>query len=146
MSQETLNAEILALSNAKDWPSAIREWRLQTIWWSDVLDSCLCGTSIKEICVLENRLNGNHAQVGNVCVKRFLGLPSDGLFRSLKKVKRDTVASFNEEMIRFAYERRVINDWEYKFYLNTWRDRTLTEKQHDKKVAINQKILARLIR
>lgn len=140
MSQETLKAEILARSTAKDWPHALREWELDTIWWSDVLDSCLCGQPIKEICELRNRVNGNRAQVGNVCVNRFLGIGSERLFVSLRKVKVDAGESFNEAMIDYAHERRIITDWEYKFYHDIWRKRKLSMKQRDVKVRINEKI------
>ena len=42
---------------------------------------CLCSHfPIKEICVIRNRVNGVRAEVGNVCVKKFLGLPSGKIF------------------------------------------------------------------
>src|SRR5258708_1649944 len=61
-----LQAEILKLSNAKDWPSARREWKLSTVYNADQNQTCLCGHHpIREICVIRNEVNGNQTEVGN---------------------------------------------------------------------------------
>lgn len=39
-----------------------------------------------EVVVLRNQHNGNKAEGGNVCVKKFLGLPSDRIFKAIQWV------------------------------------------------------------
>src|SRR5262245_18392749 len=73
---------IIALSEADNWDDAKWEWSLEDVYFADQDDpgTCLCGHHpIIENCVLVNRENENRATVGNVCVKKFLGLNSDKL-------------------------------------------------------------------
>ena len=88
MSQYKLSAEIVAQSEAQAWDEAKLEWKLDHIYWEEEPDTCLCGHyPINELCILRNAKNGNTALVGNCCVKKFMGLPSDKIFQSLKKSK-----------------------------------------------------------
>ncbi len=137
-----LQKEIIALSQAKNWEQARLEWDLEGVYYEDEPDTCLCGHfPINEICTLRNRKNDNRATIGNVCVKRFLGLPSDRIFRAVKRVRRDSVKSLNEEAIEWAFLKGWINQWERDFYLDISRKRNLTDKQSNKKININKKLL-----
>ena len=64
---------------------------------------------IEEICVLRNRVNGNRAEVGNVCVHQFLGLPSRKIFSALERIGDDKSKALNPEAIEHAHERGWIN-------------------------------------
>ena len=78
MSEFKLIEEIIALSEASNWDEAKREWALLHVYREDDPLTCLCGHfPINEICVIGNMKNGREAIVGNVCVKKFMGLPSD---------------------------------------------------------------------
>lgn len=140
-----LKAEILDLSNSKDWKLAKLEWRLKDIFESDEPDTCLCGHNpIKEICVIKNIYNHNEATVGNVCIKKFLGLPSNQIFDCLKRLKTDINNSPNKALIEHAYREKWINAWEYDFSLNTMNKRYLNQKQLTKRGQINQKLITKL--
>ena len=142
MSEFKLFEEIIALSQSKNWEQAKLEWTLETIYFGDGEDSCLCGHfPIVELCQLTNKINQNTAIVGNCCVNKFLGLPSAQLFQALKRVRRDITKSFNAEAIYHARTKGWINEWEYNFYLDILRKRNLSEKQLNKKTHINEKIL-----
>jgi hypothetical protein len=142
MSQELLKQRIVELSEASAWQRARDEWRLQEIWFSEEPMTCQCGHNpIREICVIRNRLNGNTAEVGNHCVNSFLGINSEKIFSSVRKVVKDVSASLNSESIKLAHERGYINDWEHDFYLDTWRKRNLSFNQAFKKRQINEKLL-----
>lgn len=145
-SQESLRDHIIALSVADSWDLARAEWDLSEIYRSDDLQSCPCGQPILEICVIRNRLTKNTAEVGNVCVNKFLRLPSEKLFTSVRYVREDAGRSFSKEMIEYAYEKRFINDWEYKFYMDIRRKRSLSGKQAEKKEQVNNRILDRITR
>lgn len=147
MSQTQLIEEILRLSVAKKWSDARREWTLIEVYEAETPETCLCGQfPIIELCILENLRNGAQATVGNVCVKRFIGLPSDKIFDAVKKIRNDRVKSLNPDAIKHAYDRNWINKWERDFYLDIWRKRNLTEKQETKKIQINERVLQNMKR
>ena len=138
--------EIIALSCAQDWNSAKTEWKLLEVYEADPPESCLCGHHpIREICVLENILNHNTANVGNVCVKKFLGLPSDTIFQSIKRVRKSPDKSLGEKAIEYAYNRRWINKWEYDFYLDTRMKRKFPKILSVRR-KINTKVLQNMAR
>lgn len=142
MSQEKLHAEIIERSNATDWERAVREWTLDHIWFNDDPQTCLCGHQpIKEICQIVNGVNGNYAEVGNCCIKKFFeDLDSNGLFTTARNVISGRSSSYNEEMIRFAFAHGIITLADRNFYWDIWRKRKLSVKQSSWKDAINRKI------
>ncbi|TQV77345.1 hypothetical protein FLL45_05215 [Aliikangiella marina] len=147
MSEYKLSSEIIKLSEAELWDTAKLEWKLEEVYESETPDTCLCGHfPIIEICVLSNKFNGNTAIVGNCCVKKFLGLPSDKIFQAIKRVRKDNEKSLNSEAISYAFDKGWLNDWEKKFYINIMRKRNLTSKQKIKKIQINTLIKERMKR
>jgi hypothetical protein len=142
MAEYRLFREIIARSIADTWDEAKLEWKLNAIWFEDMPDTCLCGHfPIIEICEIINRENGAVAQVGNCCVKKFLGLPSDKIFQAIKRVRKDITKGLNAEAVEHAHERGCINDWERGFYLDTSRKRVLSPRQKAKREQINQRVL-----
>lgn len=142
MSEFKLTAEIVARSESTIWDLAKREWSLAEVYEADEPETCLCGhTPIIEICVLRNHVNGRHAEVGNCCVKKFMGIPSHLIFDGLKRVRRDPTSALNEAAIEHASSRGWITDWEETFLLNTKRKRVLSDKQAAVRLRINQKVL-----
>jgi hypothetical protein len=140
-----LTEEIINLSASQYWHEAKLEWRLETIYEADALDpeTCLCGHfPIIEVCIIVNTKNDNEAIVGNVCVNKFLGLPSDSMFRSLKRVKKDIQKSLSIETIEYAYNKKWIKEKDRVFYLDTHKKRNLTEKQMQWRIDINQRIIS----
>lgn len=137
-----LTAEIIQLSNSRTWDEAKIEWALDEIYETDEPETCLCGHfPIIEICILKNRINGNGATVGNCCVKKFIGLPSDKIFQAVKRIRKDGSKSLNAEALAHARGKGWINDWEHRFYLDIMRKRILTSAQARKKAEVNEKML-----
>ena len=142
-----LKESILALSIANDWEVAKQEWKLVQIYEAEEPETCLCGhTPIIEICVLSNTLNGKRAEVGNRCVKRFLGLRSDLIFAGIKRIREDITKSLNADSTVFFYDQCVLNDWEYKFQNSTLSKRALSAKQMETRQKINRKVLLYIAR
>jgi hypothetical protein len=140
---EQLKGAILKLSRATDWDVAKREWRLVEISEADEPETCLCGHyPILELCMIANATTGNTVDVGNVCVKRFLGFRSDLIFHSLKRIRSDRDKAIGPDATAFFHERGVINDWEYQFQQTTMRKRNLSDKQMLSRRKINEKVLA----
>lgn len=140
-----LKEEIIALSQSKDWSQARLEWQLDHIYFESEPETCLCGkTPIIEVCVLKNQRNGNYATVGNVCVKRFIGLPSDNIFQAVKRISEDIEKSLNFEAINYAHNKKWISDNDFNFYSDICRKRKLTPKQMSWKVKINQRVLLKI--
>jgi hypothetical protein len=140
-----LKDEILTLSISEDWRLAKLEWRLTDIYESTEPDTCLCGHNpIREICVIKNIYNCNVATVGNVCIKKFLGLPSNQIFAGLKRLKADIYNGPNQALIEHACDQQWINEYEGVFCLSNLRKTSLSSKQLNVRMHINQKLLARL--
>ena len=143
-----LTEGIVELSEATTWDRAKLEWRLhgvRRIEAPEEPETCLCGHHpIIEVCTPQNRENGNEAIVGNVGVKKFLGLPSDRIFDAVRRVARDETRALNAETIEHARTHRWINPWEFEFYFDTMRKRSLSERQMATRVKINRQILARV--
>jgi len=147
MAHYELAAKIVALSVADTWNEAKLEWSLIDVFKEEEPDTCLCGHyPIIENCVLGNSLNGQKAIVGNVCVKKFLGLPSDKIFRAINRIAQDNERALNAEALDHAYRKGWINDWERKFYVDTMRRRGLSGKQREKRIQINKKVLSKVAR
>jgi hypothetical protein len=138
-----LKKHILPLSKAVDWETARNEWSLTEIYESDDLETCPCGHHpIVEICVIHNRITGKNTEVGNVCVKRFLGIRSDLIFSAIKKIRRDNTKALNAPAIALFHQHKILNGWEYSFYQDTMRLRILSEAQLAKRISINEKVIA----
>jgi len=89
MSEFKLTNEIIDLSKSKIWDAAKLEWSLAKIYEADEPETCLCGHfPIIEICILQNKLNHKQATVGNCCVKKFIGLPSDKIFQAVNRQRQ----------------------------------------------------------
>lgn len=142
-----LKKAILALSKATDWEIAKKEWKLVGISEAEEPEQCLCGHfPIIELCSITNGTTGKTVDVGNVCVKRFLGFRSDLIFASIKKIRKDMTKAIGEDATVFFYQRGVINEWEYKFQQSTMRKRNLSAAQLATRKKINEQVLASLAR
>jgi hypothetical protein len=136
--------EILERSVAPTWPEARREWKLKDIYTADEPGACLCGKyPIIEICIIVNRKNGNVAMVGNECVKRFMGMPSERLFANLRRIARNLDAAPSKALLDHAIERGWLDEWQKEFSLKTYCNRRLTPRQRTKRREINSVILRR---
>lgn len=142
-----LRDRILDLSKASDWETARKEWVLFDVYEADEPETCLCGHfPIIEICQISNRITKNSTEVGNRCVKRFLGFRSDLIFKAIKVIRKDMAKSLNADAIAFFMDRGLFNDWEYRFLQNTMRKRTLSTAQLSARKRINEKVLAAIAR
>lgn len=147
MAEYKLTQNIIALSNSKAWDRAKLEWKLHDIYEADEPETCLCGHfPIIEVCVLINTYNHKYANVGNCCVKKFIGLPSDKIFQSVKRVRKDNTKALNAEALKHAHDKGWINDWEYNFSIDTMRKRNLSYKQIQTRIKINEKMMLNMKR
>lgn len=145
MAEFKLIKEIISLSVSDTWEIAKTEWELNEIYFADEPETCLCGHfPIIELCELKNTKNKELAVVGNCCVKKFIGLPSDKIFQAVKRVRKDGGKGLNSETIELAHSKKWINNWEYTFYVDTFRKRKLSEKQLIKRRQINEKVLLKI--
>jgi hypothetical protein len=139
---QRLRAHILGLSAASDWETARKEWAFVHVFESDEPNTCPCGHyPIIEICGIRNRITKQATDVGNVCVRRFLGYRSDLIFKALKKIRKDDTKSLNADAITFFYEWHLLTNWEYRFLQSTMRKRSLSPAQAETRQRINKKIL-----
>lgn len=132
--------KIVDLSESKTWEEAKLEWKLDHIY--EEKGNCLCGHSIFENCVIINTVNNHKTIAGNCCVKKLMdNIESNKLFQSYKKVKTDISKGLCFDIIVFLFRKKILNDWEFKFYANTHSKRKLSKKQTDSRIKINKKAL-----
>lgn len=138
-----LKEEILALSESKSWSGAKIEWIFESAYQSEEPQYCLCGHfPIINICVINNTTNGNYAEVGNVCINKFLGISdAESILGSITKLKKDITRSMSSDTLQYLFEKDGITDFEYKFYESIHRKRNLSSKQSELKEKINNKLL-----
>jgi hypothetical protein len=140
---QQLRAAILAMSQAKDWEVARKEWGLVDISEAEEPERCLCGHfPIIEICHIANRTTDRQTDVGNRCVRRFLGFRSDLIFASLRRIRKDITKSLNADAIAFFNQRRLLTSWEYRFLQDTMSKRQLSPAQRTARQRINAKVLS----
>ena len=142
-----LREGILALSEASNWDVARKEWALHYVYEADEPETCLCGHfPIIEICEISNRVTKKKVEVGNRCVRRFLGFRSDLIFTAIKRIRKDITKSLNEDAIAFFKERGLLTKWEYGFLQDTMKKRNLSGKQFASRKTINEKVLVAIKR
>lgn len=147
MAEYKLIENILARSSHLDWDRAKSEWALKEVYEAEEPETCLCGHyPIIEICILLNSHNKNTAIVGNCCVKKFIGLPSDKIFQAVKRVRKDKTKGLNAEAIQHAHDKGWINKWEFDFSIDTMRKRNLSDKQLATRIKINEKMMRNMKR
>lgn len=143
---EKLKDHILSLSEADDFDAARKEWDLINVEVSEELGKCPCGQSIKEHCHIRNNLNGNTTWVGNVCIKRFIGINTGQLFAGLKRIVQNPSANPNEDLIIYADEFGYIySKEEYQFLMNIRHKRNQSQKQIAWKKKINRRIINKIV-
>lgn len=142
--------EIVKLSEANNWESAKGEWVLDFIEKlepEDEPETCLCSHfPIKELCHIRNKFNGRETIVGNVCVTKFLGIDSDSVFASLRRIMTDGSKAISGELASYAMKRGLITEWEYGFCMNTRKKRNLSENQLFKRKEINRRLINKIKR
>jgi len=142
-----LKVNILALSSATEWTSAVTEWSLSGIDMADEPETCLCGHfPIIELCTIHNHITNNRTTVGNVCIKRFFSIRSDLVFDGIKRVRHDSAKALNGEALDLLYQRKIINKWEYAFSINTLAKRKLSIAQLKSRKSINNKVITLIAR
>ena len=137
---------ITSLSTSTNWEEAKKEWYLAHIEIAspeEVADNeyqCLCGHKhLKELCYIKNKKNGKEVLVGNCCVKKFLNLESDPIFRAVKKGK------VNIATVDYAFKRGIITEWERGFLKSTIRKRKLSFKQSAVLERLHKKIFGEVV-
>jgi hypothetical protein len=91
--------------------------------------------------VIRNSVTGRTAEVGNVCVKRFLGIRSDLIFAGVRRVQAVPTKALNNDAIVFFQAAGILSEWEYKFLQNTKSKKVLSPAQANKRLEINQRIV-----
>lgn len=138
-----LREEIIAMSQANNFDEAKKEWILERVYKG--LGVCLCGHSpIRKLCVLRNTKNNEKTIVGSSCVQKFIGIKTEHLFKSYELIVKNPEAYLDLLFIEYLFKHDVINEWEYEFLKSTFRKKFewLSEKQKDKRLQINRKIIA----
>ncbi|MEN6624206.1 MAG: hypothetical protein ABFD50_21990 [Smithella sp.] len=141
---EELKRVILLNSVSKNWETAKLEWNLDHIEQLDDQDDfeqCVCFHDIKELCFIFNSFTKTTLMVGNVCVNNFLGIDTESLFQSLKRINKDPKASPSPELAKYALKKEFITLWEHNFYEKHYQEKDLTNRQIVIRLEINEKIL-----
>lgn len=87
-------------------------------------NKCVCGSNIKEHCLIENRINKKRLCLGNHCVTKVsndLGIYSKGMINFLKRSEdcflNNRIPKPNESMLKLGLDRNWLNEDDYDFAL-----------------------------
>lgn len=140
--EHKLITEIIKRSESKIWDIAKEEWCFESIYQREN-STCLCGHHpIKNICIIHNHINNNITEVGNCCVNKFLDIDiGTKILSSIKLLQKDISKSINTQVLDFINKKKILSEWDYKFYSDIRKTRNLTEKQKNYKIRINKKFL-----
>lgn len=140
MPHAKLEERILSMSRSREWSQAILEWELAEASESAEPGTCLCGHHpIHDLCELANKATGARALLGNCCAKKFMGLPSDALFSSLRRLRADPAKTLAEEALSHALSKGWIAPVELALYHAASRKARPTEAMMAKKLEVNRR-------
>jgi hypothetical protein len=140
---EQLKAEMIERSREQEWNQAKLEWDLEDVFRVSEERDCLCGHNpILQICTLRNQLTRQTAEVGNVCVERFLGMRSKRIFSAIKRIRDDENRSLNKEAIGMFCKLKVISYPDAEEYLRFYRRRkNVTDNQRELRRGVNAAVI-----
>lgn len=139
--------EVLLRSISTEWESAIDEWDHIGYDYVQSDGTCACGKQhISELNYVRNRFTGSELIIGSECINKFFKYQIDGLHASINKVLKEPHKSLHLDIIRKAYYKGIITQWEKNFYLDVYRKqwRGMSYKQIQTKESINSKILNKI--
>jgi hypothetical protein len=120
---EQFKEALLKVSNSKIYSGAINEW----VYQGEVKKrpgECLCGHFISKNLIINNKINGNSAIVGNCCIKKF-GIEKKSFSRS-----RENYLNFALSKSLPGDERNFIKKLKEKLY--TYDIVRMTPGEHQK--------------
>ena len=126
-------SSLLSVSVSDSYLEAVKEWNLDFVFIDD--SNCICGMHIKRCCQIRNSKNNKKLIVGSVCVKKFLGIQNDFLFKI--PTIRD---KYNYKYIEMLHGRSLINDWEATFLVNLTKFHKISVKQQNLMLKIDKKV------
>ena len=129
--QKILRERLLEMSEANSWNEAQQEWEPVSIW-QEPDGVCLCThQGIVDHCLIKNKLNGNTAVVGNVCIKQFQNMPQVAhFFSDIRRLQSNpSPTSIPERLIHDGHAAGLFSDWDYRFLLDIRLKRNLSSKQ-----------------
>lgn len=139
-----LITNIIENSIADKYEDAIGEWDIKRLSFQED-GTCLCGQKhIKQMCFMENRLNGNQVEVGANCANKISSVDAEAIFTSIERVRKDDHKLPSQLHLDFAYKtQKCITEWEYDF-VNDIKQRIKRAKNANKKYELSEKQLKRI--
>lgn len=125
----TFIKQVLEHSVSNTWEEAKREWH-HIGSHLEPESNCICGHEILEVCNIENNINGAILNVGNVCVRKFMGIDRRHDFKLIKKELIDS------QLFSELIYNDVLTNWEVDFYNSIKRKRKLSNRQLELKYDI----------
>ena len=94
--------------------------------------------------MIRNLVTSAEAEVGSKCVSKFMGVNSHLIFNAQKRIIDDNTKALNSEAIEYYYGKKMMDAFEYKFYLDTMhrQDKHLSPKQSAIRMRVNRRIVA----
>lgn len=139
-----LKESILKLSKSQNWEIAKKEWNFEYAYNSLDAKTCMCGKfPIKNICLIRNTITNELAEVGNLCIDKFLGI-EDGrsIFVAIKKITHDINKSISKKALEYYKDKLEMTEKEYNFYNQILRKRKLSYKQLNWKRSLNRRFIS----
>ena len=90
---------------------SLKEWSLSKAYSTEHLEKCICGKTIKNVCVIENKLTGNKCNIGTDCAEKLM-YRDYGQYFNNKNIKTFIKAFKKNSECNL---RRCLSSWEKDF-------------------------------
>ena len=108
------NSTITELQHEGDYDKILTEWKIHRVFSTlEKTHKCICGQSLKNVCVIRNRLTGNNCMVGTDCAEKLMSVDYTGYFHK-NLIQSGFIGEFEEQMDE-AIRRLHLSSFNIKF-------------------------------
>lgn len=140
-------------SKIENWENAKSEWFVKECYINE--DNCACGHNITNVFIIQNKITKARLKIGSSCINHFDDFyMSEKAKRMLKKQKylkaeqkrlnkiaeKKFVKNSIDSFVKKCFDEGVINEWEYKFYYDVEKFKTLSLRQSETLNKIKKKM------
>lgn len=126
---------LIESSTSNNYEEALKEWKLQYLIKKE--SNCICGQHIINNCIFKNLTNNNYITIGNVCVKKFLGVDYIKEFNIKSIVER----FYTSTKLRYLVENKILTEYEREFINNVPTIKHTTIKQEELFFKLHKKVI-----
>lgn len=148
----TKNSSISTLKDESDYDKILDEWELYKVFSTElILNKCICGQSIKNVCIIKNTITNKQCMVGSDCAEKLMYRDYTNHFKT-KLTQKEFITDFTNSLeehykeVFSTYEIKFLKDIESKINYSLKQKYNTIYKLSDKQTEFYYKIWQKLIR